>query len=60
MANPFGMAEGATGGVGLFCAIAVPDPKAESAEFSRECETEGDFDPELEGLKNDGGNLRIE
>lgn len=39
--------------------MVVPDPKAESAEFSRECDTEGDLDPEDGGLKNESGNFRI-
>lgn len=39
--------------------MVVPDPNAESAEFSRECDTEGDLDPEDGGLKNESGNFRI-
>lgn len=39
--------------------MVVPDPNAESAEFSRECDTDGDLEPEDGGLKNESGNFRI-
>lgn len=39
--------------------VVVPDPNAESTEFSRVCETDGDFDPVDGGLKNESGRLRI-
>lgn len=63
IAKPLGIADGATIGVITFwptpAPIVVPDPKAESAEFSRECETEGDLEPDDGGLKKEAGNLRI-
>lgn len=39
--------------------VVLPEPNAESAEFSRECDTDGDFDPVDGGLKNELGNLRM-
>lgn len=39
--------------------VVVPEPNAESVEFSRECETDGDREPVDGGLKNESGNLRI-
>lgn len=39
--------------------VVVPDPNAESTEFSRVCDTDGDFDPVDGGLKNESGKLRI-
>lgn len=39
--------------------MAEEDPKAESAEFSREWETDGDLEPVDGGLKNDFGSCRI-
>ena len=39
--------------------VVVPEPKAESAEFSREWDTDGDFEPVFGGLKNDIGKLRM-
>lgn len=63
MANPLGMADGAATGEITFCPtpapIVVPEPKAESAEFSRECDTDGDLEPDCGGLKNDAGSFRI-
>lgn len=39
--------------------VVVPDPNAESTEFSRVCDTDGDFDPVDGGLKNESGKLRM-
>lgn len=39
--------------------VAVPEPNAESTEFSRVCDTDGDFEPVDGGLKNESGKFRI-
>lgn len=63
IANPLGIADGAITGVTPLCPtpapIVVPEPNAESAEFSRECDTDGDLEPDEGGLKNEAGNFRM-
>lgn len=39
--------------------VVVPEPNAESTEFSRVCDTDGDFEPVDGGLKNESGKFRI-
>lgn len=39
--------------------VVVPEPNAESTEFSRVCDTDGDFDPVDGGLKNEAGKFRM-
>lgn len=39
--------------------VVVPEPNAESTEFSRVCETDGDFEPVDGGLKKESGKFRM-
>lgn len=39
--------------------VVVPEPNAESTEFSRVCDTDGDLEPVDGGLKNESGKFRM-